>query len=206
MAHKQLKDIADWAISNQRLGGPHFKPVRMTWIKPSFAWVCYRSGYASKHNQTRILKIKLSHESVARLLSQCKCSHGGGGSFGRVQWDPERDLLAGDLKEPRKMLRTRAIQIGFKGHLSEEYVDSILSVEDVTELARKLGKAHRFDHTAKSKSNEAVAGLLSELPDEKPYVPKCSNEVLAALGMAPGETATAVYGLGKGKAVHETRR
>ena len=29
-------------------------------IKPSFAWVLYRAGYARKHNQTRILKIKVS--------------------------------------------------------------------------------------------------------------------------------------------------
>ena len=43
--------IADYAVANQRFGGKDFKPVRMTWIKPSFAWVLYRSGYAAKHNQ-----------------------------------------------------------------------------------------------------------------------------------------------------------
>ena len=36
--------IADWAVENQRFGGPHFNPTRMTWIKPSFAWVLYRAG------------------------------------------------------------------------------------------------------------------------------------------------------------------
>jgi len=55
--------IADWAITNQRLGGPSFNPDRMTWMKPSFAWMLYRSGYATKSNQERILKIKLSHQS-----------------------------------------------------------------------------------------------------------------------------------------------
>ena len=48
-----------------RFGGPDFNPTRMTWIKPSFAWVLYRSGYGRKHNQTRILKVKLAHEAVA---------------------------------------------------------------------------------------------------------------------------------------------
>ena len=43
--------IADYAVENQRFGGDDFKPIRMTWIKPSFAWVLYRSGYATKPNQ-----------------------------------------------------------------------------------------------------------------------------------------------------------
>lgn len=47
--------IADYATENQKFGGPLFNDKRMTWIKPSFAWVLYRSGYAQKHNQQRIL-------------------------------------------------------------------------------------------------------------------------------------------------------
>ena len=143
----------------------------------------FRSRYASKHNQKRILKIKLSHESDAMLLSQCKCSHGGGGSWGRVQWDPERDIMAGDGNEPRRLLRTRAIQIGLKGHLAKKYVENIIHIEDVTELARKLGEAHRVDYVRKSKTKEAMAAILDELPREKPYRPSCSTEVLEALVM-----------------------
>ena len=114
--------IANWALQHQEFGGPHFNPVRMTWVKPSFAWVLYRSGYSFKHNQTRILKVKLSHAALAELLGQCQCRTGGGGSKGRVQWDPERDLMSGDGKAPTEMLRYRAIQIGLKGSLSELYV------------------------------------------------------------------------------------
>ena len=47
----------------------------MTWIKPSFAWMLYRSGYGKKPGQERVLRIKLSHETVSKLLSQCKLSH-----------------------------------------------------------------------------------------------------------------------------------
>ena len=54
-------EIADWALEHQRFGGSKFNPTRMTWIKPSFAWVLYRSGYGLKHNQERILKIKIGH-------------------------------------------------------------------------------------------------------------------------------------------------
>ena len=116
------EQIANWALQHQGFGGPHFNPVRMTWVKPSFAWVLYRSGYSFKHNQTRILKVKLSHGALAELLGHCQCRTGGGGSKGRVQWDPERDLMSGDGKAPTEMLRYRAIQIGLKGSLSELYV------------------------------------------------------------------------------------
>ena len=66
-------EIADWALENQKFGGPSFNPVRMTWIKPSFAWVLYRAGYGHKDkNQSRILKVKLSHAAVAEM----KTMHG----------------------------------------------------------------------------------------------------------------------------------
>eukprot|EP00122_Pirum_gemmata_P015914 Pgem_evm1s14872 len=34
-------EIADWALKNQSLGGEAFNTRRMTWIKPSFAWMLY---------------------------------------------------------------------------------------------------------------------------------------------------------------------
>ena len=77
--------IADYALANQTfLDCPEFNPTRMTWIKPSFGWALYRSGYATKNNQERILKIKISHETIAYLLQSCECKEGGGGSKGRV--------------------------------------------------------------------------------------------------------------------------
>lgn len=74
-------------------------------FKPSFAWVLYRSGYGRKHNQTRVLKVKLPHEVVAEVLGQCACGHGAGGGNGRVQWDPARDLMSSEAGKPRKFLR-----------------------------------------------------------------------------------------------------
>eukprot|EP00438_Fugacium_kawagutii_P028745 Skav229645 [mRNA] locus=scaffold649:353022:353522:- [translate_table: standard] len=153
----------------------------MTWIKPSFAWVLYRSGYGKKHNQTRILKVKLSHQSAAELLKHCQCKTGGGGSKGRVQWDPERDLMSGDGKVPREMLRRRAIQIGLKGSLSEMYVKSVMFIEDVTELAHRVAAAHSAPD-----SKLAMSQLLPELPFERPYMPCCSDDVLTRLRMLPG--------------------
>lgn len=174
-------EIAEWAVQHQQFGGPQFNPTRMTWIKPSFAWVLYRSGYARKHNQTRILRVKLSHISAAELLNHCQCRTGGGGSKGRVQWDPERDLMSGDGRAPREMLRRRAIQIGLKGSLSEFYVKSVIAIEDVTELAHRVQAAH----TA-ADSKMAMSQLLPELPVERPYMPCCAAPVLTRLRMLPG--------------------
>ena len=170
--------IADWAVDHQQLGGPQFNPLRMTWVKPSFAWVLYRSGYARKHNQTRILGLKVPHAQLAELLSRCACKHGGGGSKGRVQWDPARDLMTSEGREPRRMLRERAIQIGLSRDLSERYVGSVLQIRDVTDLAHRVGDAH-----AAKDVKAAMAALLRELPYERAYLPHCEYDTLVRLGM-----------------------
>ena len=170
--------IADWALQHQRFGGPQFNRARMTWIKPSFAWVLYRAGYGHKDkNQRRILKIKLRHDAVAEILSRCAHGHGGGGTEGRVQWDPARDLMKGDGKEPHKA-PGRAIQIGMKGALSQFYVNSAVSIEDVTALADRVRVAHL---------DGSVSELVPDLPVERPYNPHCPDSVLAGLQMLPGD-------------------
>jgi len=205
-------EVADWALAHQKFGGSRFCPKRMTWIKPSFAWMLYRSGYGRKHGQERILKVKLSHDALAEILGHCQCidtnraTRQGGAekdrevSSGVVQWDPARDLMTADERgrEPRKQLRGRAIQIGLKGWMSELYVRSVVSIEDVTALAQMVAQAH----TAKKKGATAamMAELLPELPVERPYMPRCPERRLAELALLPGPQATAVARLGRGKA------
>jgi len=178
--------IAEHALQHQRLGGPGFQPARMTWIKPSLAWVLYRSGYGSKHNQTSVVKVKVPHAVVAEVLEGCRCGEGGGGGWGRVQWDPARDLLSservGRVVLPRRRLTQRAIQIGVAGRLSELYVASILSIEDVTPLARRVEAAHGF--ATEGQVKEAMAALEPLLPQERPYLPACSRGKLVELQLA----------------------
>ena len=87
-----------------------------------------------------------SQENVflVELLSQCQCKKGGGGSFGRVQWDPARDILTSENngKEPRKILSKRAIQIGLKEKLSDFYHMSkaFFPLKMLQNLLMKLGK------------------------------------------------------------------
>merc|ERR1711974_584072 len=135
-------------------GAPNFSTSRMSWIKPSLGWVLYRSGYGYKPSQNRILKIKVPHLALAEILSQCQCvdtnkatrsTHDGesGSGNGRVQWDPERDVMSADGKEPREKLRRRAIQIGLKGRVFEIYLHSLISIADITELGHRICAAHR---------------------------------------------------------------
>ena len=93
-----------------------------------------------------MLKVKLSHATVAELLNKCACKQGGGGSLGRVQWDPAREMEMSDLDRkcpmPRRSYKRKDIQIGVKGKLNEMYVASVISIQDVTDLAHKLQEAH----------------------------------------------------------------
>jgi hypothetical protein len=50
--------IADKAVAEQGFAPP-FSRERMTWIKPSFTWMMYRSGWAEKEGQERILAIDI---------------------------------------------------------------------------------------------------------------------------------------------------
>ena len=191
-------EIADHAVTKQRFGGKRWNPTRMTWIKPSFGWMLYRCGYAKKPGQERVLRMKLPHHAVAHILDHCKLTQLGGndgGSPGRVQWDPERDLYSPTSKgklEPRKIPRIRAIQIGLRGTLSEYYVDNLLSVEDVTDLAQQIYNQHalmRSNNLMEREQGEAEIREL-EMTSEKPYLSSCDKEALMRLGMLPGEPAT----------------
>jgi len=35
---------AQYAVAHQKLGGPAYSFNRMSWIKPNFLWMMYRSG------------------------------------------------------------------------------------------------------------------------------------------------------------------
>jgi hypothetical protein len=139
--------IASAAVDNQRLdASPDFKPSRMTWIKPSFAWMMYRAGYSYKDDrQSRILALKMTYEGFFALLRNAQLTHGaaqGGSSAAeshaakvKVQWDPERTPKMGKLTY-------RSIQIGIPGLLVGEWVrDWIVEIQDVTDQARALKAA-----------------------------------------------------------------
>jgi hypothetical protein len=49
---------------------PPFSMGRMTWIKPSFNWMMYRSGYATKPGQEVVLGIDIAREGFDWALKK----------------------------------------------------------------------------------------------------------------------------------------
>ncbi|KAH7088136.1 hypothetical protein FB567DRAFT_331944 [Paraphoma chrysanthemicola] len=145
------KEIAEAAVKHQRLNASsRFSPTRMTWIKPSWAWMLYRSGYSYKDaGQERILALRLTHAAFLSILQKAVVANHIGNETTTdakerkaarvkparvmVQWDPERSFRIGKLDY-------RSIQIGIPGTLVEELVDGTVEIEDVTEKARQLKK------------------------------------------------------------------
>jgi len=173
------EDIANKAVENQTFKNSGFKPDRMTWIKPSFGWMLYRSGYGTKPNQNRVLKIKLSHETFCKILSSCRNKGHIGGSNARVQWDPDRDIWSPEHKKhiPRKM-QTKAIQIGVKGPMSEFYTSNILEIKDVTDIAHAIGSAHK-----QKKYSEEMNKIKHIIAEEKIYHPDIDKYVKERLNL-----------------------
>jgi hypothetical protein len=64
------KAIADFAIQHQKFGGNDFSFNRMSWIKPNFLWMMYRSGWATKEGQERILAIWIKQNFFDTVLEE----------------------------------------------------------------------------------------------------------------------------------------
>ncbi|CAM6094827.1 unnamed protein product [Calypogeia fissa] len=161
--------IASAAVTHQKLNAaPDFRPSRMTWIKPSWCWMMYRSGYSLKDpHQARILAIKISHENFAVLLSQAVVTSGQHALSEeerrmpvRVQWDPERTPRLG-------VLPYRSIQIGISREVGRKWVEEwVDGIEDVTERALELKRA--VEENPKIEIEELVEKGL--MPVEREYV------------------------------------
>ena len=161
-------EIADAALKRGTFVSPPFKMERMTWIKPSFLWMMYRSGWATKPGQERVLAIDITREGFEWALANSCLStfvptvHGFGDAWQtslsrtsvRIQWDPERDLRLAPLSY-------RSIQIGLKGPAVRLYVqDWIKDMMDITALAHRI----RDDLLQGS-----FASARNRLPPERPY-------------------------------------
>ncbi len=137
--------IANFAKENNKFGGTDFSFNRMTWIKPNYLWMMYRSGWATKVNQERILAIRISRIGWEELLSKATISsfkpeyHKNeeewksklNDSEVRLQWDPNHDPY-GNKKE------RKAIQIGIKGDMLVKFNNEmILEISDITRFVSK---------------------------------------------------------------------
>lgn len=114
--------IAQWAVDHQELGGPEFGFSRMSWIKPNFLWMMYRSGWGVKPDQEHTLALRLSRTFFDEILraavrssfdprrfeTQERWRRELDSSEVRLQWDPDHDPHG--ARQER-----RAIQLGLRG-------------------------------------------------------------------------------------------
>jgi uncharacterized protein DUF4291 len=160
-------DIADAALAAGALVAP-FSRDRATWIKPSFLWMAYRCGWATKEGQERVLAIEISREGFHRALEHSCLSHYDPAAYPdlaawrqrmretcvRIQWDPERGLR----HEP---LGHRSIQVGLTGEAVARYADEwIVSIADETRRMNQIRSLLADGH-----DNQA----RTLLPQEAPY-------------------------------------
>lgn len=131
--------IGHFAAQNNYFGG-EFRLSRMSWFKPNFLWMMYRSGWGTKENQEITLAIRLRRAFFDSVLEQAVPSSFDATTFAekaqwkaavaasevRLQWDPDHAPSG----EP---LARRAIQLGLRGQKLQEYArDAILEIEDIS--------------------------------------------------------------------------
>ena len=128
--------IADYAVAHQQFGG-EFSFNRMSWIKPNFLWMMYRSGWAEKNAQERVLAIRIARTGFDQLCRDAVKSTYDPACFTdpaawkaaiirsdvRLQWDPDH----GPKGEP---LERRAVQLGLRGSTLRAYATQWIHQND----------------------------------------------------------------------------
>ena len=141
--------IAEEAVALQRFGA-RFNVNRMTWIKPSFLWMMYRSGWGTKKDQECILGLDIRREVFCGLLEKAVLTSPDSPvcrgvqwekAFGAAevycQWDPDRSVSGSPIQRA-------AIQIGLKGAALEELLSTgICRIEDLTPSVRKWNEQRK---------------------------------------------------------------
>lgn len=143
--------ISDYAVANQKFGGPAYSNSRMTWIKPNFLWMMYRCGWAQKENQNRVMAIEMNMNAFLWMLKSGVLSsydqyHGTHDEWRkqleesevRIQWDPDHGLHGEKLKR-------RAVQIGISGEALIRFHESIESITDITPFVLEQNRALNTD-------------------------------------------------------------
>ncbi len=166
--------IASFAVQHQRFGG-EFSFSRMSWIKPNFLWMMFRSGWASKEGQEHILAVRLKRSFFDEILAASVASSFASSRLAtheawqnaiaqsdvRLQWDPDHDPN-GDC------LERRAVQLGLRGETLCRYGESeLISIEDITPFVIEQRENLKEDFKA------------LQTPSEENYRPHSTTAALA---------------------------
>ncbi|HEY7091688.1 MAG TPA: DUF4291 domain-containing protein [Ktedonobacterales bacterium] len=159
--------IGHYAAWHGRFGG-EFSLNRMSWIKPNFLWMMYRSGWGTKDGQEVTLAIWLRRTAFEAILREAVPSTFAptmyasrddwqaavGRSSVRLQWDPDHDPHGHPLAR-------RAIQLGLRGDALARYAgDWLLRIEDISPLvARQRENVRAGDLDLLQTPREAVYSI-----------------------------------------------
>ena len=169
------QSIGRFAIEHGRLGGPDFSFTRMSWIKPNFLWMMYRSGWGTKQGQEVTLGLRLRRTFFDRLLEQAVPSSYDSVQFTtreewaaavensevRLQWDPDHSPSGAKLAR-------RAVQVGLRGSMLEQLASTLVEVIDVSDLVTSQRA---------NAQGPPVTGLRT--PVERVYVPNTIKHEVA---------------------------
>lgn len=160
-------EIGDFVAEHGYFDGA-FSYSRMSWIKPNFLWVMYRSGWGTKPGQEVTLAIRLRRSFFERVLEAAIHSSyrpsvypspevwklAVATSTIRLQWDPDHGPDGCKLER-------RAIQLGLRGDMLAEYGRK--AIVEILDLR---------DFVAEQRPNAASKPYTSLLtPVEVTYVP-----------------------------------
>lgn len=160
--------------------GGDFSYSRMSWLKPNFLWMMYRSGWGTKVNQEVTLALRIRRSFFDSLLgaavpsfrdrerfdSKADWSRAVEQSLVRLQWDPDHHPSGANMER-------RAIQLGLRGEVLEAFGRrEVVEAIDLSEFV------------AEQRARFASGGVSAiETPRERVYQP-ANPDVAARLRLA----------------------
>ena len=145
--------IGHFAARHGYFGG-EFSFTRMSWIKPGFLWMQYRSGWGQKEGQEVTLAVHIQRSAFDEILklaipstyqqdryaSQAEWKQAVEQSLVRVQWDPDHDPSGAPLAR-------RAVQLGLRGEVLARYVrEWIVGIEDISDFVAEQRQYAQGDY------------------------------------------------------------
>ena len=136
--------IGHFAARHGYFGG-EWSLGRMSWIKPNFLWMMYRSAWGTKEGQEVTLAVRLRRGAFDEILGLAVHSTFVPEVYGehetwkqavarsdvRVQWDPDHGPSGNALER-------RAIQLGMRGDVLARYArEWLLGIEDISDFVRE---------------------------------------------------------------------
>lgn len=136
--------IGHFAVERGFFGGA-FSLSRMSWLKPNFLWMMYRSGWGRKEGQEVVLAVTIRRDAFDAILAAAVPSSHDPSNFEtreawqaavassdvRLQWDPDHDPTGAPVER-------RAIQLGLRGPTLARYAKEwLVRVEDVSAFVRE---------------------------------------------------------------------